>query len=61
MGSMDQYGTSVKRTIKVVDTTGYTAAQLETAYNTNYGAKGWRLIGFVTISSKLYVVAEKEE
>jgi hypothetical protein len=61
MGSMDQYGTSVKRKIKIVDTTGYTIAQLETAYNTNYGAKGWRLIGFVTISSKVYIVAEKEE
>jgi len=61
MGSMDQYGTSVKRTIKIVDTTGYTPTQLETAYNTNYGAKGWRLIGFVTINSKVYVVAEKEE
>jgi len=61
MGSLDKpVGSDVKRKIKIVDASGQTAAQLENAYNTNYGQKGWRLIGFVTISSKIYIVAEKE-
>ena len=61
MGSLDRpSGSDVKRKIKIIDTSGYTAAQLENAYNTNYGQNGWRLIGFLTIGAKVYVVAEKE-
>lgn len=62
MGTLDQpTGTSVVRKIKIIDTTGYTPEQLETAYNTNYGAKGWRIIQIVALGSKNYVIAEKEE
>lgn len=61
MGSLDQpTGSNVKRQIKIVSVQGQTAAQIETAYNTNYGAKGWRMIGFVTVSNTLYIVAERE-
>ena len=52
-------GTSARK-IKFIDTTGYTIAQLEDAYNTNYGAKGWRIIQVVAIGENNYVVAERE-
>lgn len=62
MGTLDGSNASeTRRKIKIIDTTGYTPSQLETAYNTNYGAKGWRIIQVVTIGTKLYVIAEKEE
>ena len=53
-------GTTVVRKIKIIDTTGYTPAQLEAAYNTNYGAKGWRIIQIVPLGTKTYVIAERE-
>jgi hypothetical protein len=62
MGTLDNpTGTTVVRKIKLIDTTGYTPAQLETAYNTDYGAKGWRVIQVVALGAKTYVLAEKEE
>lgn len=62
MGTLDNpTGSSVLRKIKMIDTTGYTISQLETAYNTNYGAQGWRIIQIVTVGSKTYILAEKEE
>jgi len=61
MGTLDQStGTGVARKIKFVDVTGYTPAQLENAYNTNYGAKGWRIVQVIVIGNKNYIVAEKE-
>ncbi len=62
MGTLDNpQGSSVSRKIKFVDVTAYTPAQLETAYNTNYGAKGWRIIQLVEVGNKRYIIAEKEE
>ena len=62
MGTLDApTGSVVKRTIKIIDTTGYTIAQLETAYNTNYGSKGWRIVQVFAIGNKNYILAEKEE
>lgn len=61
MGTLDSNATVVKRKIAIIDTTGYTPAQLETAYNTNYGTKGWRIIQVVALGGKNYVIAEKEE
>ena len=60
MGTLDPVAANIRRKIKIIDTTGYTPSQLETVYNTNYGEKGWRMIGFVTVANKLYIVAEKE-
>ena len=61
MGSLDKpQGTTVARKITLIDTTGYTPTQLEDAYNTNYGENGWRIIQIVQLSTKLYVLAEKE-
>lgn len=62
MGSLDQpTGSIVKRKIKFVDVTSYSPAQLENAYNTNYGAKGWRIVQIVLIGSNRYILTEKEE
>jgi hypothetical protein len=62
MGSLDQpQGSVVKRKIAFVNVTGYTPTQIENAYNTNYGAKGWRIIQVLEVGSNRYVVAEKEE
>ena len=62
MGTLDQpTGTNTVRKIKIIDTTGYTPAQHETVYNTNYGEKGWRIIQIVALGSKDYVLAEREE
>ena len=61
MGTLDQsVGSSSQRQIKMIDTTGYTVSQFENAYNTNYGAKGWRIIQIVTIGNKTYILAERE-
>ena len=60
MGTLDQGNTNVVRKIKIIDTTGYTPAQLENVCNTNYGAKGWKIIQIVALGSKNYVLAEKE-
>ena len=61
MGTLDSTtGSVVKRKIEFADVTGYTPAQIENAYNTNYGAKGWRVIQVVQIGAKIYIVAEKE-
>jgi hypothetical protein len=61
MGSLDQVqGSAMKRQIKVVDITGNTATQIETAFNTNYGNLGWRIIQVVVIGAKTYLLAEKE-
>ena len=61
MGTLDNpTGTNVVRKIKIIDTTGYTPAQLEDTYNTNYGAKGWRIIQVVTMGTKLYLICERE-
>lgn len=61
MGSLDQpTGSATKRKIKFIDVTGLTPTQLETAYNTNYGEKGWRLIQMLEYNAKLWAIAEKE-
>ena len=49
-----------KRQIKIVDITGLTAAQIETAYNNNYGNIGWRIIQAIVIGAKTYIIAERE-
>lgn len=51
---------NTKRQIKVVDITGNTAVQIETAFNTNWGPKGWRIVQVVVIGTKQYLIAEKE-
>jgi hypothetical protein len=61
MGTLDPQNNHVVRKIAIIDTTGYTPAQLENAYNTDYGAKGWRIIQVVALGGKNYVIAEKEE
>ena len=62
MGTLDNpTGSSVTRKIKFVDVTGYSPAQIESAYNNNYGQKGWRIIQLQIVGSKLYIVAEKED
>jgi hypothetical protein len=53
-------GSSVKRKIAVVNITGNTPAQIETAFNTNYGNKGWRIIQVIVIGANTYLIAEKE-
>ena len=60
MGTLDPTASSVKRRIKIIDTTGYTIQQLEDTYNNNYAEKGWRLIQIVALGNKNYVLAEKE-
>jgi len=61
MGSLDRViGSGIKRQIAVVDITGNTAAQIETAFNSNYGAKGWRIIQAIVIGAKTFLMAEKE-
>lgn len=61
MGTLDQpTGTETKRKIAFVDVSAYTPTQLENVYNTNYGAKGWRIIQVVEVGTKRYIVAEKE-
>ena len=62
MGTLDQPTESnVVRKIKFVDVTGYTPTQVESVYNNNYGARGWRIIQVLEIANKRYVIAEKEE
>jgi hypothetical protein len=62
VGTLDQpTGSNVSRKIKFVDVTGYTPAQIETAYNNNYGTKGWHIIQALEIGSNRYIIAEKEE
>jgi len=62
MGTLDSStGSVVKRKIKFVEVTGYTPVQIENAFNNNYGAIGWRIVQVVTISNKIYLMAEKEE
>lgn len=61
MGSLDRNtGSIVQRKIAIVDVTGYTPAQLENAFNNNYGPKGWRIVQVVIITAKTYMIAEKE-
>jgi len=61
MGTLDQaQGSNVKTKIALVDVTGNTAAQIESAFNTNYGSKGWRFKQAIVISTKTYMIFEKE-
>lgn len=60
MGTLDSHSTNVVRKIKIVDLSGMSIAQMENQFNTNYGLKGWRIVQIVTISSKNYLIAEKE-
>ena len=60
MGTLDT--SNIKRTIKIVDLTGLTIAQVESNFNTNYGQKGWRIVQVIVgLGSKNYILAEKEE
>lgn len=49
-----------KKEIKIVDVSGKTAAQIETAFNDNYGNKGWKIIQIVVLGGTPYVLAERE-
>jgi hypothetical protein len=61
MGSLDQpQGSGIKRQIKVVNITGNTAAQIETAFNDTYGNLGWRIVQIITIGANTYLIAERE-
>ena len=60
MGTLDPTASSVKRRIKIIDTTGYTIQQLEDVYNTNYAEKGWRIIQIVALGNENYLIAERE-
>lgn len=61
MGTLDQStGSSVSRKIKIVDLSGMTISQIESAYNTNYGTKGWRIVQFFIVSNKNYILCERE-
>lgn len=59
MGTLDDNTGNVKRKIALVDVTGSTPTQIENAYNTNYGQKGWRIIQVIQIGSSRFIVAEK--
>lgn len=61
MGNLDKpSGSTAKRNIALVDVTGKTATEIEDAYNTNFGLKGWRIIQVIDIGSSRFIVAEKE-
>ena len=61
MGTLDQpTGSTVKRQIEVVDLTGKTAAQIKSAFNDNYGAKGWRIVQIIVLGGAPYLIAERE-
>ena len=61
MGTLDNtQGSEVKRKIQFLDITSYTPSQIESAYNDNYGAKGWRIIQIIVFNTSRYMVAEKE-
>jgi len=49
-----------RRQIKIVEVTGFTPPQITTEFNTNWGPKGWRIVQVVVISSKTYLIADKE-
>ena len=59
MGTLDTGG-GVKRKIKIIDLTGLTVAQVETAFNDNYGQKGWRIVQVYKFGAKDYLIGEKE-
>jgi len=62
MGSLDQpESASVKRKIKLADVTGLTPTQIENAYNTNYGEKGWRIVQVIVLGANTFILAEKVE
>ena len=61
MGTLDgSTASNVIRKIEIVDLTGKTPAQIETAFNTDYGLIGWRIVQIVALGGKNYLVAEKE-
>ena len=49
-----------KTKIKIVDITGFTPLQIENTYNNTYGLQRWRIIQFIVIGTKTYLIAEKE-
>ena len=59
-GTLDGSSSRVKREIKVVDISGKTPAQIEAAFNNNYGKIGWRIIQIVVIGGNPYLLAERE-
>jgi len=61
MGTLDQStGAQVKRQIKIVDLTGKNAEQIETAFNTNFGLKGWKIVQVIVLGETPYLIAERE-
>jgi len=60
MGTLDKSGSNVTREINLVSLSGKTPAQIESAFNDNYGAKGWRIIQILTLGSTPYLIAERE-
>ena len=61
MGTLDGGAASnVVRKIKIVDLSGKTPAQIETAFNTQYGPLGYQIVQIVALGSENYLIAEKE-
>lgn len=61
MGTLDKSnGSFVVRQIKVVDITNNTPTQIESAFNNNWGLKGWRIVQIVVLGTSRYLLAEKE-
>ena len=57
MGTIDE--ANAKRKIKIIDLTGFTIAQIEDAFNNNYGSQGWRIVQIVQLGNKNYLLAER--
>ena len=61
MGTLDQTsGAKVKREIEIVDLTGKNADQIKTAFNTNFGLKGWKIVQVIVLGETPYLIAERE-
>jgi len=61
MGTLDQpTGSTVRRQIEVVDLTGKSVEQIKSAFNDNYGLKGWRIVQIIVLGGAPYLIAERE-
>jgi len=49
-----------KKEIKIVDVTGNTTTQIETAFNNNFGNIGWRIIEIKDIGTSRFIVLERD-
>jgi len=48
----------MRKKIKIVEVTGYTAAQITTAVN-NALSRGWEFVQAIVISNKTFVIMQK--